>query len=403
MKTRRVAVVEKLPSDWKAKAALPVPVVDGSPEDSTIYAEQCKTTTVARKIQLQQAQRVLKTFKAKGFCSACQRPFEQGTVRQDHLRDLHVAVEKAREDNLTAVRDYTKAERVRVRVEQEMLDRNVQAKLLQTVKSLYGMDKNIIQANSAYATLTIEKNKLAVMYASLSSDYATYIKTKHLREELANVCATLNRNHKVLMDEVCPHTISKVDLTVLTLAKKEMSRILIKIQETDNVVRWTGAHGIQTYAMEHTVQKLTALTTIWLQKFFKTEDIRLEASFDEKERLKRSVICPGNSGIMSGGQWRRVQLASFMAWKDMNSVGFPLLIMDEACTSMDQSGIHAVQETLRDWCESVAGHTCFFITHEPEQHRDTSIYQNHLRILNKRGRSSVADESGSKRRKLAKK
>ena len=84
-------------------------------------------------------------------------------------------------------------------------------------------------------------------------------------------------------------------------------------------------------------------------------------------------------------------------------LGFPLLIMDEACTSMDQMGINSVQETLRDWCESIEGHTCFFITHEPEQHRDTSIYQNHLRILNKRGRSSVVDDSVSKRRKLVKK
>jgi hypothetical protein len=35
--------------------------------------------------------------------------------------------------------------------------------------------------------------------------------------------------------------------------------------------------------------------------------------------------------------------------------------------------------------------TCLFITHEPEQHRDTSIYQNHVRIVHKRGRASLVD------------
>ena len=132
---------------------------------------------------------------------------------------------------------------------------------------------------------------------------------------------------------------------------------------------------------------------------FFTEDIHLRAFFDEKERLHRHVDFKRCSGVMSGGQWRRVQLASFLAWREMSSGVFPLLIMDEPCTSMDVPGIHDVQQTLRDWCDGDPERTCFFITHESGQHRDTSIYHNHTKILHKRGRSSVVDGRSSKRRK----
>jgi len=163
---------------------------------------------------------------------------------------------------------------------------------------------------------------------------------------------------------------------------------------------WVGPRGIQTYAMEYAVQKLAALTTVWLQRFFKTDDIELKVHFDSKERLVRQVVCPNHAGVMSGGQWRRAQLASFMAWREMSATEFPLLIMDEACTSMDQAGISSVQGTLKDWCEENDRRTCLFITHESTQHRDTSIYNNHVRILHKRGRSSLVEQTPRKRQKM---
>ena len=405
--TCRSTVLEKLPNNWQERASNPVPEVVGSLEDSTTYVEQCKTTSIARKLQLSHAQKILTVFKSEGHCSACQRPFEQGSGHQDHLRTLHNGVQKARDDNSKAVSALKLAETSRCEAEKSVRSHTDQVQLLQMVESLRNIDKNIKQSRIDSDRIMTEKNILRTNYGILLSEYTTYVKTKSMREELRRTVETLTGNHRILVDETCPYTISVSEPTLtkqaLVSAKSELTTQSVKLQDIARVVQWTGAHGIQTYAMEHTVQKLTALTTVWLRRFFKMEDIRLEASFDEKERLKRHVICPGNSGIMSGGQWRRVQLASFMAWKDMNSVGFPLLIMDEACTSMDQVGINSVQETLRDWCESMEGHTCFFITHEPEQHRDTSIYQNHLRILNKRGRSSVVDDSVSKRRKLVKK
>ena len=120
----------------------------------------------------------------------------------------------------------------------------------------------------------------------------------------------------------------------------------------------------------------------------------------KKKKLIRRVVCDAHKGIMSGGQWRRAQLASFMAWRELSSVQFPLLVMDEACTSMDTAGIRAVQKTLRQWCDNDPQRSCYFITHEPEQHRDTSAYHTHVKILHKRGRSSIVQASQAKRARL---
>ena len=152
--------------------------------------------------------------------------------------------------------------------------------------------------------------------------------------------------------------------------------------------------------MERTVQNLAIYNTKWLRIFFNSNDISLEVSFDEKERLHRHFKWASHTGVLSGGQWRRAQLASFMAWRDLGTYQFPLLIMDEACTSMDGEGIRDVQRAFRDWCDEDEARTCFFITHEPGQHRDTSIYDNHTIIQNKRGRASIIESS--KRRKLFK-
>ena len=60
--------------------------------------------------------------------------------------------------------------------------------------------------------------------------------------------------------------------------------------------------------MERTVQKLATYNTKWLQIFFNSNDISLEVSFDEKERLHRHFKWASHTGVLSGGQWRRAQL-----------------------------------------------------------------------------------------------
>ena len=215
-----------------------------------------------------------------------------------------------------------------------------------------------------------------------------YDQTKNLRDELLRTIEALERRHADLEQRECPYPTSDNEKRGAeeTRLKTDMlvEQIRKRADEHTAIMKWSGPRGIQTYAMEHTVQRLAQLTTIWLQRFFKTDQIELRVSFDEKERLKRVVWSPQHAGIMSGGQWRRAQLASFMAWREMSGVIFPLLVMDEACTSMDAAGIRSVQETLRGVVRARLGQDMFFITHEPEQHRDTSVYQNHINFTQTR-------------------
>ena len=184
-----------------------------------------------------------------------------------------------------------------------------------------------------------------------------------MRDELLRTIEALERRHADLEQRECPYPTSDNEKRTAeeTRLKTDMlvEQIRKRADEHAAIMKWSGPRGIQTYAMEHTVQRLAQLTTIWLQRFFKTDQIELRVSFDEKERLKRVVWSPQHAGIMSGGQWRRAQLASFMAWREMSGVIFPLLVMDEACTSMDAAGIRSVQETLREWCEQDSGRTSF--------------------------------------------
>ena len=122
--TCRTAVLEKLPHNWKERAVKPVPVIVGSLEESTIYAEQCKTTTIARKMQLGHAQEILRVFKAEGHCSACQRPFEQGDGHQDHLQTLILNVKKAKDANSKADIASKIAESSRCEIEQSVSARS---------------------------------------------------------------------------------------------------------------------------------------------------------------------------------------------------------------------------------------------------------------------------------------
>lgn len=404
MKIRRSCILTGLPPDWKQKYMKPVPVITHSVKTTSTRAEQCKTTYFARKVQFEHAKQSLENFKKAGYCSQCNRPFEHQESRHEHLRTLNTNVETARSNYNTAHTKWKDSERIHEIAIKEAELYRVHTKMVQNIAALHKLDDNIDSA-SAKCSATVEiKKKLTSIYARESQTYITHLKTKRVRDDIIRALSMLRRNHEALIARECPY-ITSDDEVVRTKKKwedyhKKLVEKRLQYQSIRQVVLWSGPRGIQTYAMEYTVQKLTALTTVWLQKFFGHDDIRLEASFDDKEKLQRRVVCSDSFGIMSGGQWRRVQLASFMAWKEMNGLEFPLLIMDEACTSMDAPGIEAVQETLKEWCEMDDSRTCFFITHEPGQHRDTSIYNNHMRIINKRGRSSVDELGPDKRRKL---
>lgn len=375
-------------------------------EKAKSSVNRAMTAQTSRQAMLQHKRNTLAEFKTAGYCNACKRPFERGEGWEKHLRDLKEDVEAARVHAAFATKHMTQQQQILSDLQVEHAKRNE-------------LDKNIKLAR-LYLHLKVEYEVAKKKLQPLEVVYRDYIRRVSLRrakqtryesakaivDEAQRAVDMARENLELVRRQQCPHNAPwEHNAERIRLKREEVERLETTVSEGlgdiemwTTILAWTGPRGIQTHAMEYTVQKLTAATTLWLRRLYNTDDIRMEASFDDKERLQR-VVRTSNKGVMSGGQWRRAQLASFMAWREMSPYTFPFLVMDEACTSMDKAGIRAVQKALREWCDEDESRTCYFITHEQEQHRDTSVYNNHTRIVQKRGRSSVIQGNAKRMRK----
>lgn len=392
-KTRLKSIQDTLPENWEAKQHKKFEDIEYRDiERLEQRADQCKITMAARRAQMTMRREQYETFKNKGICSACHRPFDDDPNRHEHLSKFHQELETSRMQHAKSVSTWKYAvEELQIK-KKSFRDYTEYLNILEKVSNIRHIQKEIAQSNVEELQTTVRS--LTETYENENKAYMEYKQLERVRDDLNRALQVLIRIQEEISLEQNPHDISEENIDILRKGLQERENEVafkrIYHQRLKQIIKWSGPRGIQTYVMENCVQKLAGTTTFWLQRFF-GPDARLICSFDAKERLQREVIVPGFTGVMSGGQWRRVELASFMAWRSMKSDKWPLLIMDECCTSMDQLGIRQVQETLREWCEEDSSRTCYFITHEPGQHRDTSIYQNHMQIQRKRGRSSLVD------------
>lgn len=398
---RLKTIQDTLPEKWEMYNYEKVDKVDYTEiERLDQRLDQCKTTMSARRAQMSHHREQYETFKDKGTCSTCHRPFEDDPNRHEHLSNIHTTLETARMQHAKSVSVWKNAVEELKNKKKMFKDYNEYLDVIGKIETIKRIKKEIVQSSVGELQLTVQS--LAETYEKDNKLYLEYQQIESVRHDLTGALLILIRVQEQLSLEQNPHDISETDIETLRkrLKEKEDEASFKRIyhQRLKQIVKWSGPRGIQTYVMEDCIQKLAGTVTFWLQRFFGPE-ASLQCSFDMKERLQRQVNVPGFTGVMSGGQWRRVELASFMAWRSMKSTKWPLLIMDECCTSMDELGIQHVQETLREWCEEDSSRTCYFITHEPGQHRDTSIYQNHMQIQRKRGRSSLIDHRFNKKQR----
>jgi len=386
-----------LPSNWRLLKETPPPP---KAEKATLHKQHCFAAKHARQVQLKEAEKEFENFKTAGTCHTCKRPFPKDEGHHDHLRQLQTSVEKCRQNYETACKMHVSARQKWLEDTNNEVEYKTNMEYIRKGKSMVKVNANISLTKELIMQLSSEVVELQTTVDKARSKYAVWERTKQLCDELKSSLDALRTSHLARNREQCPYDTSD---TVVRTRKQQVDAcssdaLFTEREQWKSISQWTGSMGIQTYALEHTVKMLAQRTTVWLQRFFKTEDVHLKAYFDEKERLVRSIHYGKSTGVLSGGQFRRAQLAAFMAWRDMSPHDFPLLIMDEACTAMDIDGIQSVQATMKDWCVEDMNRTCFFISHEPEQHRDTSVYTNHTRILHKRGRSIISEEGNAAKR-----
>ena len=386
-----------LPNDWHLLKETAVPPKS---EKSKIHKEHCQAAKHARNAQLQESVKEFEKFKKAGVCHTCKRPFPKDNGHHEHMRQLQTNIEKCRMEYEEARVLYDMALQKWLKDTTAETEYKKNNEYIQKGKSLTKITESIQKCKERIELLSNETAEMQIEFDKARSKHAVWERTHQLCGELKSSLDALKTSHRMRTEEQCPYNTSDVNVRK---CKHEMDAYSLN-QLFDNcekwklISQWTGTSGIQTYALEYTVKSLAQRTSMWLQRFFKSDNVYLEAYFDEKEKLVRNIQCGTLSGVLSGGQFRRAQLAAFMAWRDMSPYDFPLLIMDEACTAMDIDGIQSVQTTIKDWCTEDDNRTCFFISHEPEQHRDTSIYTNHTRIIQKRGRSVISEEVPSAKR-----
>ena len=407
MDHRRTQLERDLPKEWQnavdydAKERWMRDQPDPKTEFHATHKQHCFAAKHARQVQLTEARIAYEEFKKAGFCATCKRAFDKPEGHHEHTRTLHDKLERARAALADAKAMYVDAQQNHIYSVKEETKLTQTREYIDKGRSLQKIRKNIVQARDTLDKLSVRVQRLTEIIDKKKRHAAVYHETKALCDQLKSSLEAFEDALVQMRAEGCPHDTSDTNVRKYRTQVQDRETQLTDCHESlaqwSAIVQWTGPRGIQTYALEHTVKTLARNTTDWLRKLFDTEHIRLQVFFDEKERLQRVIEYKDHHGVLSGGQWRRAQLAAFMAWRETEN--FPLLIMDEACASMDLRGIHAVQNTLRDWCDDDERRTCFFISHEPEQHRDKSIYHNHTQILHKRGRSTIAQEQAHKRHK----
>jgi len=397
MEKHSIELHRVLPNDWHLLKETAVP---SKSEKSKIHKEHCQAAKHARNAQLQESVKEFEKFKKAGVCHTCKRPFPKNNGHHEHMRQLQTSIEKCRMEYEEARVLYDMALQKWLKDTTAETEYKKNNEYIQKGKSLTKITESIQKCKERIVLLSKETAEMQIAVDKARSRHAVWERTNQLCGELKSSLDALKTSHRMRTEEQCPYNTSNVNVRK---CKHEMDAYSLN-QLFDNcekwklISQWTGTSGIQTYALEYTVKSLAQRTSMWLQRFFKSDNVYLEAYFDEKEKLVRNIQCGTLSGVLSGGQFRRAQLAAFMAWRDMSPYDFPLLIMDEACTAMDIDGIQSVQTTIKDWCTEDDNRTCFFISHEPEQHRDTSIYTNHTRIIQKRGRSVISEEVPSAKR-----
>jgi hypothetical protein len=196
--------------------------------------------------------------------------------------------------------------------------------------------------------------------------------------QLTHICAEMKCRTN-------PHLIKILDTDVRLLDTQTQIAHIHRKQtnlETDmghfnTIAEWFGPTGIQAHLVEQTIYNLAEQTSEYLVHLFGCDDITVDYNINDDGKITRSVKADSIPGAWSGGQYRRLQLASYFAWISLSKSTLSMIILDEPGNSMDNDGIQRLQHTLKKYFNT---RTCIFITHDMMQHRDTSAYDYSIHI-----------------------
>ncbi len=387
----------------KSKVANLQSVVQAVPQPITV--PQVEHTDVAAAFAKVESARAC-VIKPNVICEACNRPFVSEIEKEQALAVFHNAKRKLRKYELLYEKEKEKEDRMKPLREQALLcnaalkAQEELQKLLPYMSTLRGrIQQDEDQAHyqrSKYASELKQYNDIKARNALLLQQYEQQKKLVEAQEDERKALA---QQIEETAQEKSPYSseinIGETRLSDLKLKVKQMTDGIEKIEKKLNFYKrctnWCGKKGIQTYCLDSVIRKLESSMTRHCAKLFE-EDFKIQFDFDDDGRFVRNITVSNVSSTLSMGQYRRVQLAAFLAYRDCASlrsrVTTNLLILDECTHSLDISGVAALNECLTDWCLEDETRSVFTITHEKSQFVNSSAYKNMLSIV-RRGGSSV--------------
>jgi len=238
---------------------------------------------------------------------------------------------------------------------------------------------------------------------------------EHKHQQALTALALIRRQLTEVEESVPPMEAEEEEVqNMISDCENSMSRYLELFQDSvqqlealDNIKNWFGVKGIQTYVVECMLHKMSTHTTDWCKYLFDEESQgspTFTMELDNKEHIAKVLSFGGTNTphALSGGQYRRLQIAAFMAWRIQSTIftgiHSNLVLLDEPAASIDIVGFKQMETALKMWCGREQTRTCMFISHEVSSDRGSSIYDTHIEIRAKRGNSYVYDydEPGQK-------
>ena len=181
---------------------------------------------------------------------------------------------------------------------------------------------------------------------------------------------------------------------------ESLRKLSVEYEELKNMKNWTGHKGIQTYVVERMLHKMSKHTTDWCQRLFDIESQGspvFEMKLDDTENISKELTFgnKSNAHALSGGQYRRLQISAFMAWRIQSSIftgiHCNLALLDEPASNIDVVGFRQMEQAVKDWCQNEKNRTCIFISHDVNSNKGSSLYDTHIEIRARPGSSKVFD------------
>ena len=338
-------------------------------------------------------------IKPTTHCEACNRPFGSDEERAE------------------ADKKYRAAKRRVDKAQKALNERELEYARMQTNIELEKRVRSALEARAELGSVDIAIAKLEVVVAAdeeaeqearRASDDARreferlrheadrarseYDAAVRAYEERQKMRADLQKDIDNLRNEVSPYQreidMAQAKVTIAEQKASDATAELNELRKKGEILKraraWAGSKGISTYVMDNVLRKIESRMVTWCERMFPFEDVSIRLDHNEKGELVRDIQVGGIKQSLSGGQYRRLQIAAWYAWRDAaidrSGVDPTVVIMDEPTHSMDAQGVEALNAGVRHWTKEDERRTAMMITHESGQFRDSSAYDDALMV-----------------------